>query len=746
MKLRTKLVAPVATAFALFVLLTHFYWQPQQLTQQKENFIEQEHEILNLLRPVLFDQLISRDFAALYLTLDSVMQAEEDEWLQVTLHTPEGHLLYPLTEPQTFPDDEKYLTFQYPISSKEETFASLTIVTDWGSESDDVIAAITRLEMGAIFIFGIITVLTIIWQHLSIHLPLRRLEKAANELSRGEFSAQLPKAGKDEIGNLTRAFGSMKNNLQQAVQKAQHGETRIRAILDTIQDGIITIDEMGIIQNINPAVEKLFGYTGAELIGCNISLLMDKKEATQHDGYLQRYREADGIRELMRGKKSGAQRKDGSTFPIELTVSEMFLGGERMFTGLIRDITKRQQAEQALISAKEEAERANLAKSEFLSRMSHELRTPMNAILGFAQLIKIDEDLSEEHQNYIQDIYDAGEHLLELINEVLDLSAVEAGQLSLSIEPVNVSEVFSECQTLMSPLAESNGIHLEVDFTGCNEFSVMADRIRYKQVLLNLLSNAIKYNRPNGNVLLACKSDKETLNFSVKDTGKGIKDEHMDMIFEPFNRLDASDSNIEGTGIGLLISRRLVETMGGKMNIESTPGIGSTFSIQLPKVAAVSTPTTQVLEKSTIEMQTSDTSHSLLYIEDSVVNRRLVQQIINRQDNLTLLTAPDGKQGLELAETHQPELILLDIGLPDMDGYEVLAQLKNNENTRKIPVIALSANAMAEDLERGKQAGFNTYLTKPLNIPLLLKTLDSLLNSKKTQILTTDPARPENIY
>jgi len=381
-----------------------------------------------------------------------------------------------------------------------------------------------------------------------------------------------------------------------------------------------------------------------------------------------------------------------------------------------------------LVAAKEEAERASRAKSEFLSRMSHELRTPMNAILGFGQLLEL--TLKEEEQaDNVQEILHAGRHLLELINEVLDLARIEAGKLTISLEPVHLMPLIEECLALIRPVAEARSIRILESGRNCGEY-VQADRTRLKQALLNLLSNAVKYNQEAGTLSVTCIHDGDAIQICVSDTGAGLTAEQQSRLFSPFERLDADKTAIEGTGIGLALSRRLMELMHGEIGVESKPGIGSTFWLRLTVVHELEDES----GNADSPIADADTAHTagdkqwdILCIEDNPANLRLIERILSRREDIRLLTATAPNLGLELAQADHPALILLDINLPDMDGYEVMQCLRENPATRDIPVVAVSANAMPKDLARGKAAGFVDYLTKPLDIDQLLRTVQQVL-------------------
>jgi len=383
-----------------------------------------------------------------------------------------------------------------------------------------------------------------------------------------------------------------------------------------------------------------------------------------------------------------------------------------------------------LAASRDEAERANHAKSEFLSRMSHELRTPMNAILGFGQLLEKAPHLPQANRGWVREIVAAGRHLLELINDVLDLARVESGKFMVSPEPVALRPLIEECLTLLRPLAEAGGVRLLEASRHC-DVQVRADRTRLKQVLLNLLSNAVKYNRRQGSVNVVCVAETDgalptTVCVRVSDTGSGLTAEQQARLFVPFERLEADQRRIEGTGIGLALSKRLVEVMGGAIGVESTPGAGSTFWVRLPLATGELTARDEG-DAPAPAGAVARTPTDVLCIEDNPANLRLIEGIFAPHANIRLLSALAPGLGLELARTHRPALILLDINLPDMDGYAVMQCLREHEATRHIPVLAISANAMPKDIERGKAAGFVAYLTKPIDVLELLRTVTQLL-------------------
>ncbi len=423
-------------------------------------------------------------------------------------------------------------------------------------------------------------------------------------------------------------------------------------------------------------------------------------------------------------------------------------GYPQQMLGVVRDITKIKESEKNIIAAREEAENANRAKSQFLSSMSHELRTPMNAIMGFSQLLKINksEPLTDQQEKNVDEIMVAGKHLMSLINEVLNLSKIESGHIDLLCEAVLLKDVITESLHLIEPLAQKKGIRIDVkinnkkiEFNMLDDFtdSVVIDKTRLKQVLLNLMSNAVKYNNENGRVTISySKKNNNRFRISIMDTGNGLSEEQQSRLFIVFDRLGIENSGIEGTGIGLVITKKIVELMGGDIGVESQVDKGSEFWIELPYI--------QTNPESEMSETTDDTCNedrgmaekieqtknmkTVLYVEDNPANLRLVEQILSCIPNLHMWSAPESLLGLELARENIPDIILLDINLPGMDGYEFFDKLRKDEITKSIPVIAISANAMPKDINKALQQGFDGYITKPVNVNDLLSTVERKLN------------------
>ena len=519
-------------------------------------------------------------------------------------------------------------------------------------------------------------------------------------------------------------------------QRLRDQQFYTRSLIESNIDALMTTDPRGIISDVNQQMEALTGCTRDELIGAPFkNYFTDPGRA-----------EAAITRVLSEGKVTNyeltAHARDGKETVVSYNATT-FHDRDRKLQGVFaaaRDVTERKQFEHVLQennveleSAKGAAEKANLAKSEFLSSMSHELRTPLNAVLGFAQLMASDTPPPSSAQKLsIDQILQAGWYLLRLINEILDLSMIESGKVTMSQESMSLTDVLHDCQAMIEPEAQKRGIQMAFPRFD-NLFYIHADRTRVKQVLINLLSNAIKYNRAGGGVIVQCvmRGD-DRVRVSVKDTGAGLTPDQLAQLFQPFNRLGQESGAEEGTGIGLVVTKRLVELMGGVIGVESEIGVGSVFWVEL---AASSAPAL-VLDSvgDGVEVRAERAGHALqsqstlLYVEDNPANLALVEQLIARRSDLKLLTAIDAHLGIQLARAYQPAVILMDINLPGLSGFGALEILRRDPATAHIPVLALSANAVPRDIEKGMEAGFFRYLTKPIKVREFMDALDVALH------------------
>lgn len=480
---------------------------------------------------------------------------------------------------------------------------------------------------------------------------------------------------------------------------------------------------------VSPNIERLFGVSEEAARGPGfLQSMVHPDDRAIVDAAHERVAAGGGASETLEyrlGTADSASRWVSATLVPETAED----GRVSAVLSYIVDVNDRRRAEQARQEAQDTAESANRAKTEFLSRMSHELRTPLNAVLGFGQLLEL-EDLSESERDAVSHILKGGRHLLDLINEVLDIARVESGDLALSPEPVLAFDLVHDSVELIRPLANQRGIQLVVDNASCECF-VFADRQRAKQVMLNLLSNAVKYNRTRGTVAVSCRLPVDRrVHISVADTGAGIPNERLGLLFTPFERLGAEQSGEEGTGIGLALSRRLAIAMGGGLEVASTLGQGTTFTFELPWVEG---PVERYERLGPLVRATeipTTAARTILHIEDNVANLKLVERVVSQRPNLKVVGAMQGRLGLELARQHHPVLVLLDLHLPDMVGDELLQRLRDDPSTASIPVIIVSADATPGQIRRLLSAGAAHYLTKPIDVTELLRLLDEVCAPK----------------
>ena len=537
------------------------------------------------------------------------------------------------------------------------------------------------------------------------------------------------------IGTDNTARKQVEEEQKKLDQRLRDQQFYTRSLIESNIDALMTTDPKGIITDVNKQMEGLTGRTRDELIG-----------APFKDCFTDPRRAQEGIERVLReGKVTNyeltARDVDGKKTDVSYNATA-FHDRNRTLQGVFaaaRDVTERKQFEHALQesnlelkSAKSIAEKANLAKSDFLSSMSHELRTPLNAILGFTQLMESSTPPPTPIQaRSIAKILQAGWYLLEMINEVLDLALIESGRATLSLEPVSLAEVMLECRAMVEPQAQARGIGMTYPCAGEDHF-IAADRTRVKQVMVNLLFNAVKYNTPGGSVVIEiAETAAGMISIGVRDTGLGLSEAQVAQLFQPFNRLGKEAGTEEGTGIGLVVTKRLVELMGGTISAESIVGTGSVFRVELKRTTGqrLPTPASGTLPQPRPGALPDAPVRTLLYVEDNPANLELVELIIARRPDLRLLSAADGELGIEYTRSFMPDIILMDINLPGMSGLEVMRILRADPVTAHIPIIGLSANAIPRDIAAALEAGFASYITKPIILNEFMNTLDAALEA-----------------
>jgi len=496
------------------------------------------------------------------------------------------------------------------------------------------------------------------------------------------------------------------------------------AVLETVVDGIITIDEAGIVQTYNPAAENIFGYSPEETIGKNINMLMPEPYRSEHDQYVDNYLQSGIAKIIGIGREVVGLRKDGSEFPLELAISAAWLEDRRIFTGIVRDISERKKSEQEIIDSHKEAERANKAKSIFLANMSHEIRTPLNAILGFSQLLLRKKSLDQDTRNSIKTIDSSGNNLLILINEILDISKIEAGGLELSPNNFDLAEVVDSLRSMFDVRCREQ--RLLWDVQGFSKPTwVYGDEGKLRQILINLAGNAIKFTESGTVSLSVTILEKNQYQFKVMDTGPGISFENQKEVFEAF-RQEESGEKKGGTGLGLAISDRLVKLMGSELKLESKLGRGSEFYFTVEFLEGVKgTSYARGITKKVLHLA-PDIKVKALVVDDIKENRDVMTRLL-LDIGVDTLEAKNGEEGVAKVRKHEPDIIFMDIRMPVMRGDEALKVIHKEFGKDQFKVVAVTASAFDRQREDFVRSGFDDYVTKPFREEDIFNCLKELL-------------------
>ncbi len=507
-------------------------------------------------------------------------------------------------------------------------------------------------------------------------------------------------------------------------------EERYRDLLDSVPDAIVIANDVGSIVLFNAEAARLFGVTAESMIGAPVESLIPERFARGHSLHRERFASQPQRRPMGSGLELRGRRGDGTEFPVEVSLSPLAMGERRFAMAALRDLSERVRIEEVQLAAST-AQRASSAKTEFLSRMSHELRTPLNAILGFAQILGIDpaRRLDDTQHRQIAQILRAGRHLLAMMNDLLDVTRIETGALSLSLEPVEVLTVLEEVIAICEPIAGEAAVALAFRVEPIDLW-VRADRLRLRQVLLNLVTNGIKYNRRGGRVDVQVHRSGETVSLTVRDTGVGLSADQLTRLYRPFDRLGAESGAVEGTGIGLVIARGMVQGMDGRIDVESEPGVGSAFSVRLPAAAPPSNPPAQASAAARVDSaaeaasQPSPPRLHLLYVEDNEANVEVVQAVMALRPQWSLQIARTGAEAIESSLRRRPDLMIVDMHLPDTNGLDLARRWEADPATAGVPRAALSADATDARARAAADYGFIRYFTKPLDVHAFLAWLD----------------------
>lgn len=561
---------------------------------------------------------------------------------------------------------------------------------------------------------------------LKLTAPLKKLVSASNELGSDFSTINFPTDSSDELAALAKSLEDMNKTIIKQNESLKNSELMSRSIMNNMSDALITLTEDGLVHTFNKAAEKLFAYDANDIKGQHVKTLIPELENIGIQSDVE-----------FRGVNS-----NGSDFPLEVSITDMTLHyrkaeARKFFIVLCRNIEARKRGEQQLkragqlaIAAKEEAEKANMAKTQFLSRMSHEFRTPLNAILGFTQVLLMDDSV-DDGDSLIKPVYDSGNRLLEMVNNVLDISSMETGEMSFVQETVELVSVLKEVHTKALELAKESGTEIQLSIkAGQEDIFISADRERVIQVLMNLVGNALNFNRNNEKIVLSLRLlNAESVGISVKDSGIGIDKENQSIIFNPFERLDAYEQGVDGIGVGLTIAKQLTEKMGGQIGVESAKEVGSRFFVIFP----ICEPDEKSLMMAKLKDRQihldlpTERSVKVLYIEDDNINLALMEKVLAKYDNIEFIPASNPVQGINSVRKMPPDLVLLDLHLPDIDGFEVFECLKNYPAMQAVPVIAITASKEKKDMDRAMELGFYAYIVKPVKSEELYRKISEAL-------------------
>ncbi|OGT90406.1 MAG: hypothetical protein A2286_10725 [Gammaproteobacteria bacterium RIFOXYA12_FULL_61_12] len=731
-----KLLLPPLIAMALIVSLIHFHWEPRQIEKARVAFEARAVEVLRAGESDVVRSLQTRDLAALFAAMNHHEEQHQGQWYNLSLYSGAGKRLYPLFDktPSTLPAQENLVHVQHFLMAGGTKLGRLEVDVDWTEARVQAMEGLQGLNKLILWLMGILLFTGFISQRHLLHLPLRRLERAAERIAEGDFKVELPPFGQDEIGRLSMAFHAMRGELQysndelrHALAGVQESESRQRAILNTMGDGLLILDAKGTIVSANPAIQRILGHEQQSLAGSDVDSLIPEPLRGQAEQSLKSLFKRGGNG----GDRQGQARhlrllhRDGSEIDVAVTLGEIDLDDGRQYSAVIRDVTQEKIAEQALIDAREAAETANRSKSQFVANMSHEIRTPMNAIIGLSYLA-LRTDLTPKQRGYIDKVHRSAESLLGILNDILDFSKIEAGKLDLEIRNFRLEEVFDNLTNLVGLRAEEKGLELLFDVAADVPTALLGDPLRLGQILINLGNNAVKFT-DKGEIIVAVRllesqGDRARLHFSVSDSGIGMTGEQQARLFHSFSQVDASSTRrFGGTGLGLAISKSITQMMGGEIWVESTPGEGSIFHFTIElgwrQEEEVQWPS-----------QPDMGSLRVLIVDDNASAREILGRMA-ADSGFDIATARNGSEALKQLEYaavagRKFDLVLMDWQMPEMDGVSCVSQIRQRLSS---PPLVIMVTAFGRDNvlreARTNHLNIDNILTKPVTASNLLDSI-----------------------
>jgi len=712
MNLHFKLFIPTLLLLVGIAVSMHFYWLPNYLALETSGQKKTEYAFTSLLATTLTADLLNNDLAQTHATLNRVLENRK-YWYAIKLYDQEERLIYPIVE-QPLPEDLPLEVLRHDIIFNDTTIAHFLVWVDLNAASSLRIEHIYNLEQILLATLLLAALFSTLLQDRWIRYPLRQLATFASNIADGKYDSTMKYQSHDEVGKLVDAFDTMRQQIKQRELDLIESNARSRAVIENAVDGIISIDALGKVESFNSAAEKIFGYSADEVIGQNIKMLMPQPYQREHDGYLYNYHSTGTKKIIGIGRDVEGLRKDGSTFPLELAVSEVKLDNRKLFIGMTRDITERKKIEQM--------------KNEFVSTVSHELRTPLTSIRGALGLLigKGAKDLPPKFLRLLETANRNSERLTFLINDILDLEKINAGKLEFHLQAIKLAALAARAVEENEGYAHAHNVILKLVIDTDDPTTVQVDEHRLLQVFSNLISNAVKYSPENDTVKVVVTRNNETLRVAVVDNGPGISEEFRSRIFGRFAQADSSDTREKGgTGLGLTITQAIIEQLGGHLGFNSTPGEGAEFFFELSAWD-------QTVESTHLD----DSMPKVLICEDDSDVAYILVNLLEHE-GMSGDIAATAKSARELLEKNNYQLLLLDLKLPDANGLDFVRELRSIDATRKLPIIVVSGRAHEGRKEfNGDAVMVADWLQKPIDRKRLSQAVaDTIRGSHRPRIL-----------